>query len=57
MAVVVNEFEMAPAPTKEEAAGQQPSQSGTPSLTPDLLREIEEAFHKKHERLHRLTAC
>jgi hypothetical protein len=56
MAVVINEFEMAPVAAKEEAAGQQSSQSGTPQLTPDLLRAIEEAFHKKQERLHRLTA-
>jgi hypothetical protein len=56
MAVVINELEMAPVATKEEAARQQLSQGGTPPLTPDFFREIEEAFHKKQERLHRLTA-
>jgi hypothetical protein len=56
MAVVINELEMAPVATKEGPAGQQVSQTGTPPLTPDLLREIEEAFHKKQERLHRLMA-
>ena len=56
MAVVINEFEMASAAVKEEAAGQQPGQSGASPLTPELLREIEEALHKKQERLHRLMA-
>lgn len=54
MAVVINEFEMAPVATKEGPAGQQLSQSEMPPLTPDLLREIEKAIQKKRERLHRL---
>jgi len=55
MAVVINEFEVAPAPpTRSESSGKPAPESSTPS--PKALREIEKAALMKQRREHRLTA-
>jgi len=58
MAVVINEFEMSPAPAaKSNGGGDAPGgQEGPPTLAPDVLCQIEKALQLKHERVHRLTA-
>jgi hypothetical protein len=55
MAVVINEFEVAPAPSaRSESSGKPAQESSTPS--PKTLREIEKAVSMKQQREHRLTA-
>jgi hypothetical protein len=58
MAVVINEFEMSPAPAAKADGGGDSStgQEGPPTLAPDVLRQIEKALQGKHERIDRLTA-
>lgn len=56
MAVVINEFDVTPAP-----AAAQPQQAGKAAddggkASPDLLRQIEKAVQTKQRREHRLTA-
>lgn len=59
MAVVINELEVTSAPPArpEMGAAQPAARQGPPTLMPDMAREIEKTFHKKQERLNRLTAC
>ena len=59
MAVVINELEVtATPPAKPSGGAAQPSaQQGPPTLMPDMAREIEKVFHRKQERMHRLSAC
>ena len=59
MAVVINELEVTTSPPAraEGGAAQPATRQGPPTLMPDMEREIEKTFHKKQERLHRLTAC
>jgi len=55
MAVVINEFEVAPAPApKGQSGGQSAQESSTPS--PQMLREVAKAVQAKQRREHRLTA-
>lgn len=55
MAVVINEFEVSPAPLpKGEPSGQSAKESSTPS--PQMLREVTKAVQAKQRREHRLTA-
>lgn len=58
MPVVINEFEMSPAPAAKAEGGGQASadQEGPPTLAPSMFRQIEKALHAQHERMHRLTA-
>ncbi len=57
MAVVINEFEMAPQEaSRGEGSGQQQSQTGSGSVTPEMLREIEKKLRRKNDRISRLTA-
>jgi hypothetical protein len=57
MAVVINEFEMSPAPAAKAEGGQASAeQEGPPTLAPSMFRQIEKALHAQHERMHRLTA-
>jgi hypothetical protein len=59
MAVVINELEVTstPPPKPNGGAAQPSAQQGPPALMPDMAREIEKTFHRKQERIHRLTAC
>jgi hypothetical protein len=55
MAVVINEFEVAPAPpARSDAGGKTAQDSSAPS--PKTLREIEKAVLMKQRREHRLAA-
>lgn len=58
MSVVINEFEMSPAPAAKADGGGDPSggNEGPPTLAPDVLRQIEKALQAKVERIHRLRA-
>ena len=54
MAVVINEFEVVPAPAEQPAAaGQQPDQAAGAGLTP---RDIERIVERKVERGRRVRA-
>jgi hypothetical protein len=59
MPVVINELEVTPAPPgkSESSSGKTASQEGPASIKTDTLREIEKDLRRKHERIHRLTAC
>ena len=55
MAVVINEFEVAPAPpARSESSGKSGQESSAPS--PKTLREIEKAVLMNERREHRLAA-
>ncbi len=55
MAVVINEFEVAPAPpARSDPSGKAAQESSAPS--PKTLREIEKAVSTKQQREHRLVA-
>jgi len=58
MPVVINEFDMspAPAPQADGSGNSSGGHEGPPTLAPDVLRQIEKALQLKHERIHRLTA-
>jgi hypothetical protein len=55
MPVVINEFEVAPAPpARSESSGKAAQESSAPS--PQMVREIEKAFLSDQRREHRLAA-
>ena len=55
MAVVINEFEVAPAPApKAQPAAKQAQDSS--AAAPQLLRDLEKAVQAKQSREHRLRA-
>ena len=61
MAVVVNEFEVAPQaePAREaqaEPRGKQADRGGSP-LPPEALRQFQKTIHVSHERKRRLAVC
>ena len=55
MAVVINEFEMAPAAAPKAAAAGKQSQD-SPTVTPRLLRDLEKASQARVRHEHRLKA-
>jgi hypothetical protein len=59
MPVVINELEVTPAPPgkTESSGGKAANQEGPAAIKPDTLHEIEKDLRRKHERIHRLTAC
>ncbi len=57
MAVVINELEVAP--SAAATSGQEPQgqkQQGSSSQSPEAIKTMEKALHRKHQRNHRLEA-
>ena len=57
MAVVINEIEVAPSSATTSGQEQQgQKQQGSSSQSPDAIKTMEKALHRKHQRNHRLDA-
>jgi len=56
MAVVINEFEVAPAAPAPAPAAGQGAQPGGDASQPENVQKIEKAMHVAHERRRRLAA-
>jgi hypothetical protein len=53
MAVVINDFEVAPAPTQEQSGGAK--QDGAPQGKPESAKKIQKTMQVQHERRLRLA--